>query len=93
MSDDNELGLPKCECVYVLVIIGCILDRCKNASKLSLSFDLAATIQKMVKQYVQKDVKVAADTMEMLISCCSGELGNGQRMHCCMSTDLQICHL
>lgn len=78
MSDDNELGLPKCK-QHQMQRIGAWLSRdrevCINASNLPRSSVNAATIVKMVKQYVHKDVKVSAETMEMLVTCCSGEKG------------------
>jgi hypothetical protein len=39
----------------------------------------AATIEKLVKEYVPGDLRVGKDTMDMLVECCTGEAGRAPR--------------
>ncbi len=61
---DDDISLPKGSSRFLL---------CDVLSHLLASVLHAATIQKLIKDYVPGDVRVSGDTVDMLVACCNGD--------------------
>jgi hypothetical protein len=50
----------------------------KDHSDLDNSLTYSATLQKLVKDFMLEDMRVAGDTVEMLVNCCTGMKNSSQ---------------